>query len=82
MTPKPAPFDCALCDTRIGRDRPHLIVGTNTVHIRCAEQRSAHNTIYPDCHIRWHDVWDHPLQTATRGGADQLLRPDHTEEIA
>jgi hypothetical protein len=62
------PFDCARCRRRIGKTTTHyLIDGDRVVCVRCLG-RDAHNELFPDCDVRWHDVGDHKGAAGTRAG--------------
>jgi hypothetical protein len=71
----PAPaWHCRLCGHHIGRRRWHHVVrGRYVLCGRCDLHPASHRRLYPDCPDRWHDLGDHPLNLATRGGAWRLL---------
>jgi hypothetical protein len=69
------PFDCDICRRRIGANTTHLITENGVVcHVGCAERRTTHDAVYPDCPLRWHDLWDHGLVHGSRGGARLWLK--------
>jgi predicted amidophosphoribosyltransferase len=69
------PFDCSLCQRRIGKNRTHFVVGAEpkVVCINCMENRHSHAVLYPGCQETWHDTFDHGLMVATRGGARRII---------
>ena len=72
----PPPLDCDWCGRRIGRRRWHRIVaGAFVICLRCADRRGRelHGALYPHCSESWHDLGDHALLLATRGGAWRVL---------
>lgn len=69
---KPAPvFDCARCQRRIGKLATHYLAEDGSRHWilcrRCLD-RAAHDELFPDCGVRWHDVLDHKCTPGTRAG--------------
>lgn len=69
------PFTCHLCGGRLGRQRVHLLTaGNHVVHFRCADKPGAHDELFPDCDLEWHDAFDHPLTLASRLGARRAIQ--------
>jgi hypothetical protein len=68
----PAPaLRCDQCGKRIGRRRLHCVLGDGARLLcsRCLSRRELHAVYYPDCPVRWHDMYDHGLSFATRAAA-------------
>ncbi|WP_084792650.1 hypothetical protein [Mycobacterium sp. E136] len=66
---------CHLCGHHIGARRTHYIVRRSFVLCAtCLEGRPAHDKMHPDCPQRWHDLFDHEVRLATRGGAWRVLQ--------
>ncbi|MBX7434167.1 hypothetical protein JDV09_18895 [Mycobacterium sp. Y57] len=74
----PAPaLPCSHCGRTIAKRRGHLTFdGTVLLCGKCVEAptpQAAHARHYPDCPHRWHDMWDHPVQFASRAAAWLIL---------
>lgn len=74
MTPAP-PLDCAACAQTIGKWAGHnLTDDLRVLCSRCLFRRDLHRTFWPDCPLRWHDVFDHTKSVAsTRAGVVAAL---------
>ncbi len=58
---KAAPaFDCAACGRRIGKTAGHNLTDDGRVLCgRCLGTRRLHASLYPNCPVAWHDLFDH-----------------------
>jgi hypothetical protein len=57
-------YDCVSCGKVIPIKDPHFLTESNSVCCRkClfddSSSKKAHAAAYPDCLIKWHDMWDH-----------------------
>jgi len=62
-------YRCRRCNRRIGVNKTHMLTATNVILCsRCVyrNSRPLHSQLYPDCPDEWHDLYDHPLASATR----------------
>jgi hypothetical protein len=65
---------CDECGRHIGQRRSHFILdGTRLLCGRCIDRRELHAAYFPSCPRLWHDLYDHPFQTASRAAAWFLL---------
>lgn len=73
--PTAQPFNCHLCNRRIGARRTHMLsdAGPFVLCIGCYSARDTHHRLYPNCPVAWHDMHDHGTKFATRAAARQLL---------
>lgn len=65
---------CDECSRQIGLKANHSITETGVLLcggcvFSMSGTRGLHAKYHPDCEHDWHDLWDHPVTSATRAGA-------------
>lgn len=67
---KAAPaLSCSVCRRTIGkRHSHHLTEGDRVLCSRCMDDPQMHSRVFPDCPVRWHDMYDHAGSVGTRAG--------------